>query len=104
MGMRCDWRCPHCATTTEPVSGGHDRGFHAATQTRLCLTCKTVQDLEIGVMSDPSHRIFTPEESRARANPDPVCGTCSGRTVPWDRSCPSCGTPMERGEHMEFWD
>lgn len=106
MGTRTNWVCTDasCGFEVRPVAGGFTRGFYARTQTRICLACRDVRDCTVGLVSDPTHRVFTADEHKGHENPDPACKACGGPTIPWDRSCPMCGARMERGTTRIMFD
>lgn len=97
MGNSCDWKCSNhsCNKIVEQVGGGKDRGFYSLTETRVCTHCADVCDYQIGVASDPTHRMYTEKEHAEAANPDPECRKCRLPTKPWDRRCPDCGFLMK---------
>ena len=106
MGSKYNWVCPNkeCGVEIQNISGGYDRGFIAKTQSRICTSCKHVQDYKIGVVSDPTHQVFTEGELDEHRNTDPVCDRCGNKTKPWKLECPRCGSTMKRGTRMLLWD
>ena len=100
MKLPIDWQCEsaECGMVVEQVSGGRNRGLVALTETRTCIACVHVRDYGIGVVSDPAFRVFTADEVRQLADPDPVCIKCGDKTVPWCRQCPKCGSRMCPGD------
>ena len=106
MSTKYGWICTNikCGNEVSPVSGGFDRGFEIKTQTRVCNSCKNVEDYKIGVVSDPSHRMFTQEEHANHENLEPKCATCGGETVAWTLTCPVCGSQMEHGVTFQLSD
>ena len=95
-----DWQCEsaECCMVVEQVSGGRNRGLVALTETRACSACGHVRDYGIGVVSDPAFRVFTADELRQLAGPDPACIMCGDKTVPWRLQCPKCGSTMCPGD------
>jgi RNA polymerase subunit RPABC4/transcription elongation factor Spt4 len=106
MGMQYNWICTNAKCNTEviSVSGGLDRGFVTKTQTRICKSCKNVDDYEVGVVSDSTHRIFTEAELKSNENLKPKCKNCESETLAWDKNCPDCGSPMEHDSLVVLWD
>lgn len=100
MGTQHDWVCTskECDCRVEQVSGGFDRGFKSKTETRICSECKYVHDYHIGLVSDHTHTIFSDQEHKAAANPEPLCRRCYSATLSWDKTCPTCGSPMAPAE------
>jgi len=104
MSTECNWICtnPKCGIEVQPVCGGIDRTFIAKIQTRVCASCKHVEDYKIGVVSDPTHQTFTEAELASHENIEPKCSNCGGDTVAWDLTCPLCCSPMQRGGRFEY--
>ena len=101
MGQHFNWVCTNdkCGKTLDELSGGPDRGFMAFTNTLACKTCGHIADY-----------LINEAENMGGAKSDapdkqPQCKNCGGDTIPWDRSCPDCSSPMkDSGTLTSMWD
>ena len=116
MGIRYIWVCSNdrCQNKLPAVSGGYDREFQAVTQTRICSSCKDVKDYIVGDASDiqnywssseSKHKLTFSEissdiiENGVDKSPEIECSNCGGKTIPWSRTCPKCGSLMVAGDN-----
>jgi len=112
MGTKYTFNCNRCGYSAR-VSGGHDFGMKAVTDTFTCRSCKNVVDVSVGEYGNTYTReevLLKKKEPGARLNffTCPKCGSDKELTE-WDKTrkpCPRCYGRMENdvsGLIME-WD
>ena len=115
MGEYYYFKCSNC-NYSSTVSGGWDRGFEVATETRICANCLELTD----VLIDEYQYFDLPDESEGvddnvdHFKPKFVnkyfkCRNCDSLdTITWDPDkclCPKCGKRMEKPEFPSMmWD
>ena len=95
MGSKSIFKCASCGYEAE-VSGGIDCGFHANTETMICVNCRKLVDVLTGIEG---------KQSKADIG---LCPECSTKNVnSWDQNdkpCPRCEGEMEQGPITMMWD
>jgi hypothetical protein len=93
MGQLTDWVCSNtlCTTKLKQLSGGPDRGFVAFTNTLRCTECAHIDDYAVNKAGDMGHG------KQHQHDTEPACSECNGKTIPWNRQCPSCDAKMQEG-------
>jgi hypothetical protein len=101
MGTKTSFKCNQCGYTTI-ISGGHDCGMLAVTDTYMCKTCKNIVDVCVG---EYGKRFLKDEIKTMNADLDsylqfykcPVCES-EEELVLWNnkkRPCPRCDGKLE---------
>ncbi|MDR0833348.1 MAG: endonuclease Q family protein [Candidatus Symbiothrix sp.] len=97
MGQISKWECKKCGYSVN-MSGGHDRGFIAVTNTFQCTNCKKLMDISVGKYDEDGYH----EDER-----NYYCKTCNNKLEVWDvrkKPCPHCGKPMIKQGCLILWD
>ena len=92
MGSSYEFACTTCSYTFQG-SGGPDEGRLHFTETVVCLHCRELADITVGLRDDPQIFAF-------RCDQDPA-----HRVQSWHSGepCPQCGARLDRGAPIALW-